>query len=145
MSDETIRFLPTLNAILNATSGILILMGFFFIRRKRIQAHRACMIAAVCTSILFLISYLVYHYHHGGTRFPGTGLARTLYFIILISHTILAVVIVPFVIITLRRALKGQFARHIKIARWTFPMWVYVSVTGVIVYFMLYHLYPSRP
>ena len=144
MSDETIRFLPTLNAILNATSGILILMGFFFIRRKRVQAHRACMIAAVCTSILFLISYLVYHYHHGATRFTGTGMVRTLYFVILISHTILAVVIVPFVIITLRRALKGQFARHIKVARWTFPMWIYVSVTGVIVYFMLYHFYPVR-
>lgn len=144
MSDETIRFLPTLNAILNATSGILILMGFFFIRRKRVQAHRACMIAAVCTSILFLISYLVYHYHHGATRFTGTGMVRTLYLVILISHTILAVIIVPFVIITLRRALKGQFARHIKVARWTFPMWVYVSVTGVIVYFMLYHFYPVR-
>ncbi len=142
MSDETIRFLPTLNAILNATSGILVLVGFLFIRRRRIAAHRACMITAVCVSILFLISYIVYHYHHGATRFPGTGAVRTLYFVILISHTILAVVIVPFVIITLRRALKSQFARHMKIARWTFPMWLYVSVTGVIVYFMLYHLYP---
>ena len=142
MSDETIRFLPTLNAILNATSGILVLIGFLFIRRRRIAAHRACMIAAVCVSILFLISYIVYHYHHGATRFTGTGIVRTLYFVILISHTILAVVIVPFVIITLRRALKNQFARHMKIARWTFPMWLYVSVTGVIVYFMLYHLYP---
>ena len=142
MSDETIRFLPTLNAILNATSGILVLAGFFFIRRRQIAAHRACMIAAVCVSILFLTSYVVYHYHHGATRFQGAGLVRTLYFVILISHTILAVTIVPFVILTLRRAIKGQFARHMKIARWTFPMWLYVSVTGVIVYFMLYHLYP---
>lgn len=143
MSDETIRFLPTLNAILNATSGLLVLTGFVLIRRKRVAAHRACMIAAVCVSVLFLISYLVYHYHHGATRFPGTGLARTLYLAILLSHTILAVVIVPFVIITLRRGLKSQFARHIKIARWTFPMWLYVSVTGVIVYFMLYHWFPA--
>jgi uncharacterized membrane protein YozB (DUF420 family) len=143
MSDETIRFLPTLNAILNATSGILVLVGFLFIRRRRIAAHHACMIAAVCVSVLFLISYIVYHYHHGATRFPGTGLVRTLYFIILISHTVLAVTIVPFVIITLRRAIKGQFARHMKIARWTFPMWLYVSVTGVIVYFMLYHWFPG--
>lgn len=143
MSDETIRFLPTLNAILNATSGILVLVGFLFIRRRRIEAHRACMIAAVCVSILFLTSYIVYHYHHGATRFQGTGLVRTLYFVILISHTVLAVVIVPLVIITLRRAIKSQFARHRKIARWTFPMWLYVSVTGVIVYFMLYHLYPA--
>src|ERR1044072_835444 len=137
MSDETIRFLPTLNAILNATSGILVLIGFLFIRRRRIAAHHACMIAAVCVSILFLISYIVYHYHHGATRFQGTGLVRTLYFVILISHTVLAVTIVPFVIITLRRAIKAQFAPHMKIARWTFPMWLYVSVTGVIVYFML--------
>ncbi|HKP88195.1 MAG TPA: DUF420 domain-containing protein [Blastocatellia bacterium] len=145
MSDEIIRFLPTLNAILNATSGILVLTGFFFIRRKRIRAHRLCMVAAVCTSILFLISYLVYHYHHGATRFPGTGLSRPVYFAILISHTILAAVIVPFVIVTLRRAMRGQFLRHMKIARWTFPMWIYVSVTGVIVYFMLYQWFPTHP
>jgi len=145
MSEETIRLLPTLNAILNATSGILIVAGFFFVRRKRINAHRACMIAAVSSSILFLISYLVYHYHHGATRFPGTGWVRAFYFIILISHTILAALIVPFVIVTLRRALRGQFARHMRVARWTFPMWLYVSITGVIVYLMLYHFYPTLP
>src|ERR1044071_4641425 len=145
MSDETIRFLPTLNAILNATSGILVLVGFLFIRRKRVEAHRACMIAAVCVSILFFISYIVYHYHHGATRFPGTGLVRPLYFVILISHTILAVVIVPFVIVTLTRALRGQFSRHMKVARWTLPMWLYVSVTGVVVYLMLYQWYPTHP
>lgn len=144
MSDETIRFLPTLNAMLNATSGLLVLTGFFFIRRKQINAHRFCMVAAVCVSILFLISYVIYHYHHGATRFTGTGLARPVYFATLLSHTVLAVTIVPFVIVTLRRAMRGQFLRHRKIARWTFPMWVYVSVTGVIVYFMLYHWYPAQ-
>jgi uncharacterized membrane protein YozB (DUF420 family) len=145
MSEETIRLLPTLNAILNATSGILIVIGFLFIRQRRINAHRACMIAAVCSSILFLISYLVYHYHHGATRFPGTGWVRPFYFILLISHTILAAVIVPFVIVTLVRAFRGQFARHLRVARWTFPMWLYVSITGIVVYLMLYHFYPTRP
>jgi putative membrane protein len=144
MSDETISFLPTLNAILNATSGLLVLAGFFFIRRKQIKAHRACMVSAVAVSILFLISYLVYHYYHGATRFPGTGFVRPLYFVILISHTILAAVIVPFVFVTLRRAMRGQFLRHMKLARWTFPMWVYVSITGVVVYLMLYHFYPAH-
>ena len=144
MSEETLRFLPTLNAILNATSGLLVLTGFIFIRRKQINAHRACMVAAVTVSLLFLVSYIVYHYHHGATRFTGTGLARPVYFTILISHTLLAATIVPFVIVTLRRALRGQFLRHMKVARWTFPMWLYVSVTGVIVYFMLYHFYPAQ-
>jgi uncharacterized membrane protein YozB (DUF420 family) len=141
----SISFLPTLNAILNATSGVLVLVGFIMIRRRNVAAHRACMTAAVVVSIIFLISYLIYHYHAGATRFTGTGFSRTFYFFVLISHTILAATIVPFVIVTLRRALKGEFARHLKVARWTFPMWMYVSVTGVIVYFMLYHLYPSRP
>ena len=142
----SVSFLPSLNAILNATSGILIVIGFLFIRRKRIAAHRACMIGAVTSSSLFLISYLVYHvgFGRGVTRFAGTGAAKTIYLAILISHTILAVTIVPFVIITLRRAVKGQFDRHRRIAKWTFPMWLYVSVTGVIVYLMLYHLYPSN-
>ena len=144
MSEETQRFLPTLNAILNATSGALIVAGFLFIRRKRVSAHRACMIAAVCSSVLFLISYLYYHYHHGATRFPGVGWVRYVYFIILVTHTILAAVIVPFVIVTLVRAFRGQFARHLRIARWTFPMWVYVSITGVVVYLMLYHFFPTR-
>jgi len=142
----SISFLPTLNALLNATTGILIVAGFLFIRRKRIRAHRACMIAAVITASLFLISYLVYHVGFGAgvTRFTGTGWVRPLYFTILTSHTILAVTIVPFVIITLSRGLRGEFSRHRPIARWTFPMWLYVSVTGVIVYLMLYHVYPER-
>jgi putative membrane protein len=141
----SIRMLPALNAILNATSGILIIIGYVMIRRKKVAAHRACMIGAVSTSIIFLISYLIYHFNVGATRFAGTGWSRPFYFTVLISHTILAVMLVPFVIVTLRRALKGDFARHRKVARWTFPMWVYVSITGVIVYFMLYHWFPSRP
>jgi uncharacterized membrane protein YozB (DUF420 family) len=141
-----VSFLPTFNAILNATTGILIVSGFILIRRKRIAAHRACMIAAVTCSSLFLISYLVYHVGFGAgvTRFRGTGWVRTTYHTILISHTILAVTIVPFVIVTLRRGLRGDFLRHRRIARWTFPMWLYVSVTGVIVYLMLYQFYPSH-
>jgi uncharacterized membrane protein YozB (DUF420 family) len=140
----SISFLPTFNAILNATTGILIVAGFLFIRRKRIAAHRACMIGAVVTSSVFLISYVVYHVGFGAgvSRFTGTGWVRPVYFTILITHTILAVTIVPFVIVTLTRALRGSFQRHRAIARWTFPMWLYVSVTGVIVYLMLYHLYP---
>ena len=141
-----IDFMPTLNAMLNATSGIFLVTGYLMIRRKKVAAHRACMIAAVTASILFLISYVLYHvvFARGVTRFQGTGLARTLYFAILLSHTILAVTIVPFVIITLKRAFGRDFVRHRKVARWTFPMWAYVSVTGVLVYFMLYHWFPSR-
>jgi uncharacterized membrane protein YozB (DUF420 family) len=144
MPVEWIRFLPTLNAILNGTSGILLTVGYVFIRRRNVPAHRACMIAALTSSSLFLISYLYYHYHAGATRFAGAGAARLIYLLILTTHTILAVVIVPFVIVTVTRALRGQFDRHLRVARWTLPMWLYVSVTGVIVYLMLYHLYPSR-
>jgi len=140
---EYISFLPHLNAVLNSTSALLLLSGYRFIRLGRIQAHRNCQVAAVVTSTLFLISYLTYHYNHGATRFVGQGLARPLYFTILISHTILAVVIVPLIIITLYRAARGNFIRHRRIARWTLPLWLYVSVTGVIVYLMLYHIYPS--
>jgi uncharacterized membrane protein YozB (DUF420 family) len=144
-----INSLPTLNAILNATSGILIVAGFIMIRNKRVSAHRACMIAAVVTSTLFLISYITYHTYHyyhgvGVTRFVGTGASRPIYFTILTTHTFLAVVTVPLVLVTLSRAIKNQFARHMRIARWTFPIWLYVSVTGVVVYLMLYHIYPSH-
>ena len=135
--------LPHLNALLNATSGILIVAGFFFISRRKIAAHLACMIAAVSVSLLFFISYGVYHYNHGSTRFLGQGIARPIYFTVLISHTVLAVCIVPLVVITMRRALRGEFRRHQRIARLTFPLWLYVSVTGVIVYLMLYHFYPT--
>lgn len=142
----SVSFLPTLNAMLNATSGILIVIGFLMIRRKRISAHRACMLGAITCSSLFLISYVVYHVGFGAgvTRFTGEGWVRTAYHTILISHTILAVTVVPFAIVTLTRALRRDFARHRKVARWTFPMWLYVSITGVIVYLMLYHFYPSR-
>ena len=140
---EYVSYLPHLNAILNSTSALLLLAGFRFIRLGRIQAHRNCQVTAVLTSTLFLISYLTYHYYHGATKFPGQGLVRPLYFAILISHTILAVVIVPLILVTLYRAARGDFARHRRIARWTLPLWLYVSVTGVIVYVMLYHLYPS--
>jgi len=142
----SIDMMPTLNAILNATSGLLITIGYVMIRRRRISAHRACMIGAVVCSSLFLVSYVTYHvgFGKGVTRFTGTGTVRWVYLSILISHTILAVTIVPFVIVTLRRALRGDFLKHRRVARWTFPMWLYVSVTGVIVYFMLYHWYPGR-
>ena len=131
--------------MLNATSGILIVIGFFMIRRRRIAAHRACMLGAVTCSSLFLISYLVYHVGFGAgvTRFAGTGWVRTAYHTILISHTILAIAIVPLVIITLSRALRERFDQHRRIARWTFPLWLYVSVTGVVIYVMLYHLFAA--
>jgi putative membrane protein len=130
--------LPAVNASLNALSGLLILMGFFFIRAKKIAAHRALMLSACVSSTLFLTSYLIYHAHAGVHRYPGTGAWRTVYLWILGTHTILAVTVLPLVIVTLVRALKQNFALHRKIARWTFPIWLYVSVTGVIVYFMLY-------
>ena len=140
---EYIPFLPHLNALLNTTSALLLLAGFRFIRLGRIQAHRNCQVTAVLTSTLFLISYLTYHYYHGATRFAGQGLVRPVYFAILITHTTLAVVIVPLIIVTLYRAMRGDFLRHRRIARWTLPLWLYVSVTGVIVYLMLYQIYPS--
>ena len=136
--------LPHLNALLNATSGLLLLAGFYFISRRRITAHLRCMVAAVCVSVIFLVSYLVYHYNHGSTRFTGQGFIRPIYFFILLTHTILAALIVPLIIVTLRRAWRGDFPRHSKIARWTLPLWLYVSVTGVIVYLLLYQIYPSR-
>jgi len=136
--------LPHLNAILNASSFVLLSSGYFFIRRKNVHAHRNCQIAALTASVLFLISYVVYHSHHGVTRFAGQGIVRPIYFTILYTHTFLAVVIVPFVIVTVRRAKRAEFARHKRIARWTLPLWLYVSITGVVVYLMLYHLYPSH-
>ncbi len=140
---EYISSLPHLNAFLNSTSALLLLMGYSFIKRRRIIAHRNCQMAAVTTSTLFLVSYLTYHYYHGDTKFLGQGLVRPFYFTILITHVLLAMAILPLVIITLVRAARGDFARHRRIARWTLPLWLYVSVTGVIVYVMLYHLYPT--
>jgi uncharacterized membrane protein YozB (DUF420 family) len=132
---------PALNATLNGASAVLITSGRALIRRGQIAAHRACMIAAVVCSTLFLASYLYYHAHAGVVPFRGQGVIRPVYFTILISHTLLAVVIVPMVIVTLTRALKSQFDRHRAIARWTYPIWLYVSVTGVVIYVMVYRLY----
>jgi uncharacterized membrane protein YozB (DUF420 family) len=131
------------NACLNGTSALLLVTGYRFIRAKNVIAHRTCQVAALVVSILFLASYLTYHYNHGSTRFQGTGLARPIYFTILTTHTILAMVIVPLVILTFYRALRGEFTRHRRIARVTLPIWLYVSITGVIVYLMLYQIYPS--
>jgi len=130
--------LPTLNAGLNATSALLLATGYAFIRARRVQAHRACMVAALASSALFLTSYLVYHFQVGSVRFTGRGLVRTLYFTILVSHTILAIAIVPLVATTVVRALRERFDAHRRIARITLPLWAYVSVTGVVIYWMLY-------
>jgi uncharacterized membrane protein YozB (DUF420 family) len=134
---------PALDATLNGTSAVLLVIGRGFIKRGRMAAHRAVMIAALISSSLFLASYLYYHWHVGSVHFQGQGWARPVYFSILISHTILAAVIVPLIIITLSRALRERFDRHRIIARWTYPLWMYVSITGVIVYFMLYHLFAA--
>ena len=132
---------PALNATLNGLAAVLLTIGYVLIRRRKIEAHRRVMIAAFTVSILFLISYLVYHYQiRGGKHFPGSGPIRTVYFTILISHTILAAAVPVLAIITLSRALRRRFDKHKQIARWTLPIWLYVSVTGVVVYWMLYRL-----
>ncbi len=133
--------LPAIDAALNAASAAFLTFGYFFIRRKNVKAHKLCMLSAFATSSLFLICYLTYHFHHGTTRFPGHGAVRGFYFALLGSHTVLAAAIVPLVLTTLYRALRGRFDQHKRIARWTLPLWLYVSVTGVVVYWMLYHLY----
>lgn len=135
--------LPAVNAALNGGAGVLLVSGFLAIRGRHVAVHRACMIGALVVSAAFLASYLYYHYHAGTTRFSGEGWIRTLYFSILLSHTVLAIVIVPLVLITLYRALRSDFQRHRRIARWTLPLWLYVSITGIIVYLMLYQLYPA--
>jgi len=141
MADYSI--FPKINATLNGSSAILLVTGRMLIARGKIMAHRAMMITAFVTSCLFLVSYLYYHWpgHGGVVYFHGTGWSRPVYFTILISHTILAIVIVPLVLITLSRGLRGQFDRHRAIARWTFPLWLYVSVTGVVVYLMLFQIF----
>ena len=131
---------PPLNAGLNATSGCLIVLGFFLIKQKAWTGHAICMCLALLVSGLFLISYLYYHYHHGSTPFPHGGWIRTVYFSILISHTVLAVAVLPLALFTLSQALRSRFDRHVKIARITFPIWLYVSVTGVVIYWMLYRM-----
>jgi putative membrane protein len=141
----TVSDLPAVNATLNGLSAVLLVSAYVAIRRKKVNLHRGLMLSAVGVSLLFLASYLYYHYHAGTTRFTGTGLVRTVYFGILISHTILAVAIVPLVIVTLTFALRGRFARHRRIARVTLPTWLYVSVTGILVYLMLYQWFPPEP
>jgi uncharacterized membrane protein YozB (DUF420 family) len=136
----TVTDLPALNATLNATSAVLISIGWILIKRGRRVAHKNVMIAACITSTLFLTSYLIYHAQVGSVRFTKTGAIRTVYLSILLTHTVLAAVIVPLVLVTLSRGLRGNFDRHRRIARWTMPIWLYVSVTGVVVYVMLYRL-----
>ena len=132
--------LPTVNAALNATAAVLIGLGFYFIKQKNIRAHKVCMVAALAVSALFLTSYLTYHYNVGSVRFKKEGWIRDVYFPLLISHTSLAVIVLPLVLRTAFLAFKGRFRNHVRIAKWTFPIWAYVSVTGVVVYLMLYHL-----
>jgi uncharacterized membrane protein YozB (DUF420 family) len=137
---DWVSSLPHLNAALNATAAVLLTIGWVLIRRRRIAAHRRVMIAACATSALFLTSYVVYHAQIGSRPFPGTGVLRTVYFAILIPHVVLAAVVLPLAVVTLRRGLQRDDARHRRLARWTLPIWLFVSVTGVLVYLMLYRL-----
>ena len=132
--------LPAVNAALNSLSAILLVGGYLFIRSRNIKAHKTCMLSAFGSSILFLASYLIYHYQVGSVPFKGQGGIRLVYFTILLTHTILATTVVPLALVTLFRAFKERFDAHRRIARWTFPIWLYVSVTGVIVYWMLYQI-----
>jgi uncharacterized membrane protein YozB (DUF420 family) len=132
--------LPAVNAALNSLSAIFLVGGYRFIRSRNIQAHKACMLSAFASSILFLACYLVYHYQVGSVPFKGQGSIRLVYFTILLTHTILATTVVPLALVTLFRAFRERFDSHRRIARWTFPIWLYVSVTGVIVYWMLYRM-----
>ncbi len=136
----SVTSLPHLNALLNTVSAILLLTGYCFIRQRNFDAHRRCMLAALACSALFLTSYLIYHFNVGSVRFEGQGWIRMVYFGVLVSHTVLATAIVPLVVITVARALRERFDRHRVIARWTLPLWLYVSVTGVAVYWMLYQM-----
>ena len=138
-----LSFLPTLNAFLNGTAAILLTVGWVAIRRRRIAFHRACMVTAFGVSALFLVSYIAYRFQVLVTPFTGQGFSRVVYFTILIPHVTLAVVMLPMILVVLRRALRGDFARHRALARWTLPIWLYVSVTGVLVYLMLYVWFPS--
>ena len=141
----TVSDLPPINASLNALSAVFLAAGFVFIRRKNIPAHRRCMLSAFATSTVFLACYLTYHFSvRVVTKFSGQGWVRPVYFAMLISHILLAIIILPLAIVTLTRGLRERFDLHRKIARWTWPIWMYVSVTGVLVYLMLYHLYPAQ-
>ena len=135
--------LPTVNAFLNFTAAVLLLVGHHFMKQGNIDLHKRCMIGVFAVSTLFLISYLSYHYQYGSRPFQGTGWTRPVYFSILFSHTLLATAIVPLAIVTLRRGLKGMIEKHKAIARWTYPIWLYVSVTGVLIYLMLSPFFPG--
>jgi len=139
---QGVSALPAVNAVLNGTSAALLTAGYCFIRLRKVTAHMTCMLTAFGVSCLFLVSYVIYHYHAGSKYFAGHGWIRGVYYPLLISHLSLAALIVPLALTTIYRAWRGEFARHMRIARWTFPVWLYVSVTGVIVYWMLYHLAP---
>lgn len=134
------RILPTINAGLNVTSAVLLLTGFYFIRKRRIAAHRACMIGGLIVSGLFLVSYLTYHFNVGSVPFTGSGALRTVYFTILLTHTILAAIVLPMALRTAAHGLADRRKKHVRLARWTLPIWVYVSITGVVVYWMLYQM-----
>jgi uncharacterized membrane protein YozB (DUF420 family) len=138
----TFRDLPTVNAVLNTTTAVLLLAGWWLIRHERRDAHRLAMLTALTTSSLFLVSYLAYHFEVGSVRFAGAGAIRAVYLSILVSHTVLAAVIVPLVLVTVWRALGGRFEAHRALARYTLPLWLWVSVSGVVVYWMLYRLDP---
>ncbi len=140
----TLSDLPAVNALLNGLSALFLTAGYLFIRRQRQRAHRNCMIAAVVTSTLFLVCYLTYHAQVGRTIFREPAWFRPIYLTILLTHTVLAVVILPLVVMTLNRALKERFELHKKIARWTWPIWMYVSITGVVIYLLLYQVFPQR-
>ena len=133
--------LPAVNATLNATAAIFLTSGYVMIRRGRRDLHKRCMLAALTSSALFLVSYVVYHANTGSRPFPGQGVIRVVYFAILVTHVVLAAVILPLAITTAARGLSAQYDRHVRIARWTLPLWLYVSVTGVVIYLMLYRLY----
>lgn len=132
---------PAIDATLNGTTAVLLVIGHHFIKRGSMAKHRAVMIAAFATSSVFLACYLYYHFHVGSVHFRGQGWSRPVYFSILISHTVLAAVVVPMILITLPLGLRNRFDRHRRIARWTYPIWMYVSVTGVVVYLMLYKIF----
>ena len=147
---DFLQIFPHINATLNALSGFFLILGFYFIRNKQIEKHRAAMLTAFVLSSVFLVSYVLHHslrtyyFGLGPTRFTGEGFVRPVYFTILTTHTFLATAIAPFILVTLYRALKGKFVIHKKLARWVLPIWLYVSLTGVIVYLMLYQLFPSK-
>ncbi|MDX1950961.1 MAG: DUF420 domain-containing protein [Verrucomicrobiota bacterium] len=136
--------LPAVNACLNSLSAILLLAGYIFIRQKKQDLHKKCMVGAFITSALFLVCYLYYHYHARTTTFQNPAWFRPYYLAILLTHTILAVAVLPLILMTFFRAFKGRFESHRKIARWTWPIWMYVSVTGVLIYFLLYQIFPQR-